>query len=463
VQGTLGGVLRDSGLFVYEFDPLDGRLDWPLAGDALLGHPVVQLGRLGGWLECVHPDDRALAQAAIVAPPAAPEPELPAPCIRFFDFAGASHWLEVRGSHVRRGARDLVVGALVDVTARRAAEQPLEFRARVLESLREAVAVTDGAGRIEWHNAAFATQAGAPGERLAGRGLAEFCGAPEARRIEKQQEIRDALRRRGAWQGRIDVRRADGGIAVTEAGVTPLPGTEDGLWVHVRRDVTERVELEEASLAAARAEQQRLGLELHDRLGQDLAGTSMLVRTLRNAMATGQAPDPLLLRDVEQLLQASVARCRDLAQGVSPFVIEDGGLGAAVEDLLARTRRGASLALRAGLCPRTARLDGNFGYHVFQVVQLALAALLCREGVSGIDLQAWHEEDDRVALALVGDGRRDAADGADLRMLAHRLALLGGSWEALEASHGRSGLIALVPLPSAGGATAMRPAFARPA
>ncbi|MCU0759302.1 MAG: PAS domain S-box protein [Steroidobacteraceae bacterium] len=462
-QRTLEGALRASGQSVYEVDLQEGALRWPLAGDTVLGHPTARLANLGQWLDCVHPEDRLLAQAALVGSSGTPGPDPVVPCIRFLDPSGATRWLEVSSLRERRDGRDFGVGMLVDVTARREAARHREFPASVLRGLREAVVVVDGAGCIHWHNAAFAAQCGLPGELLVSRALADFCCAAEARRIEQQQDIRDAVRRRGAWQGRVDVRRADGRIAFTEACVTLLPGTHEELWVHVRRDVTERVELEEAAVAATRAEQRQLGLELHDRLGQELAGTSMLVRTLRNAMAAGGPPDPQLLGDVEHLLQGAVARCRDLAQGVSPFLIADGGLGAAIEDLLARTRRGAALEMRAGLCPRTARLDGNFGYHLFRIVQLALATLLHREGVSRIDLQAWHEEDDRVALALVADGRRDAAGGADLRMLAHRLALLGGTWEPLEAGQGRSGVIAMVPLPGAGEARPTRPPLARPA
>lgn len=322
-----------------------------------------------------------------------------------------------------------------------------EFGAQVLDALREAVAVTDRDGGILWANAAFAALAGVPRTALAGRPLETFCAAPQARRIEQHQEIRDALARRGAWQGRIDLRRADGSVAATEAGVTMLPSEQGDLWIHVRRDITERLALEEAAVAASRAQQQRLGLELHDRLGQDLAGTSMLVRTLRNAIVAGSAPDAALLGDVENLLQTAVARCRDLAQAVSPFVIDDAGLGAAIEDLAARTRRDTGLAIHAGVCPRSARLEGNFAYHLYCLVQLALAGALGHDGVSRIDLQIWHEEDERVALAIVGDGRGEPRAGADARLLAHRLALLGGSSEPLEASRGRHGLIAMLPLP----------------
>lgn len=472
---SLQAALRAAGGIAYEYEPLTGRLAWPSSGSQVLGLAMGQLRSLDAWLERVHPDDRLLAHAAIVdariaaggaASPSsaaeagdAAEPPQP-PSYRVRDAAGAWRWLESRGARLEIDGRLVCVGVLADVTDQRAALQRAALPARILESIREAVAVTDRDGLLVWANAAFARLVGAEPQALQGRALQSWCAASEAHRLEQHQEIRDTVMRRGAWHGRIDMRRGDGQLVVTESAVTQAG---DDCWVHVRRDVTERIALDEAAVAGSRREQRDLGLELHDRLGQELAGTSMLVSTLRTAASAGASLDPALLRDVEQLLQSAVARCRDLAQRVSPFVIDDGGLGAAVEDLATRTRAASGVALRVEACPRCARLDGNFGFHLFRLVQLALATTLEREGVTSVDLQLWWEEDERVALAVVADGRHApfAGAGADARMLAHRLALLGGSSEPLSGSRGRHGLIAMVPVPVEGATSAGLRSLAR--
>ena len=206
------------------------------------------------------------------------------------------------------------------------------------------MAVTERDGRILWANAAFGALVGVARDLLAGLDLQQFAAASGARRVEQRQAMRDALARRGAWRGRVDTRRQDdGSIRVTEACVSVVEGEQGDLWVHLHRDVSERIALEEAALAASRAEQQHLGLQLHDRLGQELAGTSMLVRSLRTAVGAGAGADPALLRDVETLLQGSVSRCRDLAQAVSPFIIDEKGLGAADAGPRASRARGSGL------------------------------------------------------------------------------------------------------------------------
>jgi PAS domain S-box-containing protein len=460
-RATLAAALRAAGHVPFEFDPRSGRLGWPAGeGCGLLGHAPGTMGSLQAWLELVHPEERAVLSAGLLEGRFQSDPQAPASRLRMRDAAGEYRWLELRGARHLEAGRTLYVGTCVDVTPRRQSEQRLARCARILETLHEAVAVTDRDGCIQWANAAFGALVGVAHDRLAGRELQQFAAVSGARLVEQRQAMRDAIARRGAWLGRVDARRQDGSIRITEACVSAVEGENMDLWVHVHRDVTERVALEEVALDASRAEQQRLGLELHDRLGQELAGTSMLVRTLRTAVGAGAGADPALLRDVETLLQGSVSRCRDLAQAVSPFIIDESGLGAAVQDLVHRARAATGIAaIRADVCARVAAIGGNFGYHLYRLAQLSLASVLSRPGVGAVDLQVWHEEDDRVALAIVADGAvpRHAEPSPDERLLRHRLALLGGSVEPLAAGRGRSGLIAMVPV-----APAALPAAASP-
>jgi PAS domain S-box-containing protein len=446
---TLVAALQASGHVPFEFEPRSGRLAWPAIGEGgVLGLPPRELDSLSAWLEWIHPEDREDLRIRLLDGWLEADPLAPAVRLRMRSAAGDYRWLELHGARLADGGRIRHVGTLLDVTPRRQAEQRLALCALVLEAIREAVAVTDREGRVLWANAAFGLLVGVPRERLAGRDLQQFAAASGAHRIEQRQAMRDAIERRGAWEGRLDARHRDGSVRVTEACVSAVEGEGGDLWIHVYRDVTERVALEEAALAANRLEQQRLGLELHDSLGQELAGTSMLVRTLRNAVSAGAGADPALLRDVETLLQGSVSRCRDLAQAVSPFVIDENGLGAAVQDLVHRARAATGLTtIRIDVCERAARLDGNFGYHLHRLVQLSLASVLARPGLASVDVQLWLEEDERVALAIVADGRAapDERNSPEARLLQHRLALLGGSWEPLQAGP-RSGLIAMVPV-----------------
>ena len=456
---ALRAALQAAGQVAFECRPGDGALSWPGAPDAVLGHPASSLDALGRFLDHVHPDDQLLAQAVLAGSTGTVATQEP-PEFRFRDATGGWRRLALRGAATLPGEVPRVVGVLAEVVRRPDAERLIQLQARILDGQREAVLVADDADRIVWHNPAFASLVGAGGSLLTGRSLQEFERASPARRIERRQEVRDAVARRGSWHGRVDVVRADGSTAVTDTLVTAFENDGVTLWLHVRRDVTERVELDEVATDATRLEQQRLGLALHDGLGQELAGTSMLVRTLRNALGAGAEPDAALVRDVESLLQASVARCRELAQGLAPFVIDDDGIGAAIADLAARSGRARGVSVRAVVCPRAAALDGNFGLQVYRLVQAALVDAIGREGTTAVTLEVWREEDDRLALAIVADGRIVEPPSPESRLFGHWLAQLGGSAEPLDASRGRRGLIAMLPVPR-GRQAAPEPALAR--
>ncbi len=473
LPSSLAAALQAAGVQLFELDIDTGALAWPgCAAGAVLGHPADELSTLDAWLALVHAQDRVALRNLLLGEPVAAESAAPALCIRLADAAGELHWVELRTAQLPGAARGRRVGTLLDITARRQSEQGLALGARILGSLRDAVVVTDRRGHIRWANAAFRALLGRHCAELIGCDLERFSGASEARRIEQRQALRDTLARHGAWRGQLELRHADGSVRILEACVSiaehgPSEHGQEALQVHLCRDVTERIGLDEAALAASRAEQQQLGVALHDSLGQELAGTSMLVRTLRNAVGAGAGADPLLLGEVEALLQSSVSHCRSLAQAVPPFVIDEDGLGAALQSLVRRVRTaGCGASIRVEVCARTARLDGNLGHHLYGVAQLALAIALTRTAVSSVDLQLWWEEDDRIVLAIVADGhararrnqapahRGDASaelgDSPDERLLRHRLERLGGSCEPLQASGGRSGLIAMVPVSAAG-------------
>jgi PAS domain S-box-containing protein len=318
----------------------------------------------------------------------------------------------------------------------------------VLETIRDAVAVADHQGVIRWTNAAYARLYGLERHEAHGQPLHRFSARGAVRQLELAQEIRDTLARHGHWSGRLDGLRKDGARVVTDTCVTLLHGDAGDRWVSVHRDVTEHMQMEEAALATLCLEQHRLGLHLHDSLGQELAGAAMLVRSVRSQLLAGRPPDAALLGDVEALLQSAVASCRGLAQGMSPFIIDDDGLGVALEDLARRSAHERAVGVLAQACAESAQLRGNSAYHVFRITRLALACALRRAGVTNVEAQVWREAD-RVAIAVVADGSEAAIDPAcvDQRLLRHWLRSLGGAIDHLEASAARKGVIMLLPVP----------------
>ncbi len=90
---------------------------------------------------------------------------------RILSSCGDWHWVNVRTRVIERNADGWalrIVGACIDVDARRRAEQVLHTQAMILETMREAVVLIDGIGRVEFTNPAFDRMFGHDPDGLAG-------------------------------------------------------------------------------------------------------------------------------------------------------------------------------------------------------------------------------------------------------------------------------------------------------
>jgi PAS domain S-box-containing protein len=117
------------------------------------------------------------------------------------------------------------------------------------------------------------------------------------------------------------------------------------LWSIVD-DITERRRLERALLNSASAEQQRLGRDLHDGLGQELAGISLLASAIASSMRRAGRPEAAELENLGSLAAQAVANCRALAHGLSPVTFANGGLCEALTEMVGLLRDSFGLDAR---------------------------------------------------------------------------------------------------------------------
>ena len=107
-------------------------------------------------------------------------------------------------------------------------------------------------------------------------------------------------------------------------------------WLTMLQDATARRQLEREVLEVSNREQQRIGSDLHDGLGQELTGIALLLRGLENR-AEREAPalSPSI-EEVALLVNDAIFTTRALARGLSPVTFDRGGLALALEELARR-------------------------------------------------------------------------------------------------------------------------------
>src|ERR1700722_11527033 len=168
--------------------------------------------------------------------------------------------------------RSLTV-AVTDVTERKRVENELRTQVRILETMQEGVVLVDPANHaIRLMNPTFDRMFGYATTELLGRSIEPLFSMLTVQRRRLARALRDGTKTGETVPVEFECARKDGTRFVAACVVTPLKmyGTEH--WLAVLNDVTERKQLEREIIEIANREQQRIGSDLTDGLGQELTG-----------------------------------------------------------------------------------------------------------------------------------------------------------------------------------------------
>jgi signal transduction histidine kinase len=198
-------------------------------------------------------------------------------------------------------------------------------------------------------------------------------------------------------------------------------------------------------VAAADEERRRIERDLHDGAQQRLVALALELRSAQERLGHGddQAVDELLADAVAEL-QGAVTDLRELARGIHPAILTEGGLSAALESLAARSP--VPVQLDASL---DGRLPANVEATAYFVASEALANVAKHAHAHAVTLAARHAngtlvievEDDGVGGAHL-DG------GSGLRGLVDRVEAQGGSLSIESPERGGSRIVGEIPCAS---------------
>jgi two-component system, NarL family, sensor histidine kinase UhpB len=193
----------------------------------------------------------------------------------------------------------------------------------LIDSLPDVVYAINSEQQLTVVNRAFLELVRHPRNGVIGRKISEF---PQLNDANDDGESFDSqLLRTGRAQ--TDRERAivgkDGGLRWWMTSKIPLreqaTGSIVGLVCTIR-DITARKELEQEILEISNREQRRLGSDLHDGLGQELTGLSLLLKSLEVQM-TRESPSYLpQLTKITSLLAHTIQSTRSLARGLAPVI-----------------------------------------------------------------------------------------------------------------------------------------------
>jgi signal transduction histidine kinase len=218
--------------------------------------------------------------------------------------------------------------------------------------------------------------------------------------------------------------------------------------VHQARQVEEA----QRRLTRARLEERRvIRREIHDGLGPSLAGLRLGLQGARNLLATDQRAAAELLGTLQHELDQRVDAVRSLSHSLLPPVLDELGLGAALEELAARHREGGLDVELVADVP--ADLPAPLAAAAYGIASEAMANVARHSGAGRARIVAAIG-DDRLHLEVHDDGvgvGADARPGVGSRSMHERADEQGGHVEVGPAPGGGTVVRAVLPVEAARG------------
>ena len=231
--------------------------------------------------------------------------------------------------------------------------------------------------------------------------------------------------------------RKDGRTIHVSQSVSPLEdsaGNRVGVSI-IARDITARKNLEREVLEVTGSEQQRIGRELHDSLGQELTGLSYLAKGLAKKLDEEESPSTAIAQTIADSVQRALREVRVAVQGLVPVEVDAAGFMAALEQLAAETSNRCGIDCRVEGDDRVRIEDNVVATHLFRIVQEAInnavkhahpREILVRPELSNGTIRVTVVDD---GVGFVAGTRSRNGSGMGMRIMQYRAGVIDATLE----------------------------------
>lgn len=344
-------------------------------------------------------------------------------------------WVAVSARAVKdEGAVGTCVVNIRDISGQRARRELWQSQAHILHALHEGVLLWEpGSGLVTFANPAFERLINAAPGTLVGQHIGPLLSfaaghcEPLARALEGAlPEDSEPVELVGPRAGST-LPVAMGMLKTVQVGERPH-------LLLLARDVSEHRSLEREIVEIANREQQRIGGDIHDELGQDLTAAALRLRGAVVQLRQEGSPVRLDVEEAIERVNHAIESMRSIARGLLP-VGAGNGLLASIQALATRVseRHGISVALE-GPDVEPLRVKACAATQVYRIVQEALTNVIRHSRATEVCIRLRRHPGTGSALqrlqVCVQDNGRGLPPGAreggglGLKVMRHRARML---------------------------------------
>ncbi|MBI1371653.1 MAG: PAS domain S-box protein [Phycisphaera sp.] len=318
----------------------------------------------------------------------------------------------------------------------------------VVNTAVDGIVTIDERGVIESVNPAVERIFGYTPDEVIGRNVGMFMPNPYRDSHDTYlQRYLDTGERRIIGIGREVVGlRKDGTTFPLDLAVSELRIGDRRLFTGIVRDITDRKRLEREVLEISTQEQQRIGRDLHDGLGQELTGIALLGGVIQRKLAAQGAPEAKEIGEVVTLVNDAISHTRALVRGLCPVRSDADGLMAAMQDLAETITNVHGVACTFECDEPVVINDYQTVTNLYYIAHEAANNAMKHAQADRLELALKIDDEGRVTLSIADNGKgmpsrmpRDAGRG--LHIMNYRARMVGGVLR-LETEPGRGTTIA---------------------
>lgn len=204
----------------------------------------------------------------------------------------------------------------------------------------------------------------------------------------------------------------------------------------LRREVDEGRRLEAELIRLSEEQQQALGRDLHDGLGQLLTSLSLMNNGLHQRLLESGRPEARAAQRIGELLAQASTATRTISRGLYPVALEFGGLPAALRQLSEINRAPPQLECEFVGDPSLQVTDPLLALNLYRIAQEAVSNAVKYGQASLIQIEfGRHGADHRLTIRDNGPGIAPESlantTGLGMASMHFRAGLLGGRLEVL--------------------------------
>lgn len=308
-------------------------------------------------------------------------------------------------------------------------EQQAESFKVIANTAHESIFLVDPDGIIRYANPAASSLFGYTVKEMAGENI-KMLMPPQFR--EKDDHSIASFLQTGIKQmiGRrhqLTAQRKDGSRFPLSLVVAEIRLKHTHLYAGVIHDLSIQQKLQREIFEIPERERLRIGEELHDGLGQQLTGLSMLAESLLNKASR---PEHELASQLASGLYEALTQVRAMSRGLMPIQIDADGFEISLQEITESIEQQSHIPIKLHVDDRVQIANDSTATHLYRIVQESLNNAVKHASASQINVSLVKEQDNGL-LEVTDDGIGIPVDlenspGLGLNIMRHRCGLFDG-------------------------------------